>query len=69
MSQVGVSYIKNANTIMQWNQIFRRSEIFPHPNIYVEIGKSETSLFIETFPEVRVELSKFARNNVNQLNW
>ena len=68
MSQVGVSYIKNANTIMQWNRIFRRSEIFPHPNIYVEMGKSETPLFIETFPEVRVELSKFARNNINQLN-
>ena len=68
MSQVGVSYIRNANTIMQWNRIFRNNEIFPHPNIYVEMGKSETPLFLETFPEVKVELSKFARNNVNQLN-
>ena len=53
---------------MQWNRIFRENEIFCHPNIYVELGKTETPLFLETIPEVKLESSKFARNNVNGLS-
>ena len=68
MGEVGIKYIKNGNTIMQWNRVFRKNEIFPHPNIYVEMGKSENPLFLETFPEVRIELNKFARNNVKGLS-
>ena len=36
MSEVGVKLMKNANTLMQWNCIFREHEMFPHPSIYVE---------------------------------
>ena len=36
MGQFGVKYIKNGNTIMQWNRIFRRNEIFLHPIESVE---------------------------------
>ncbi len=31
------------------------------------MGKTETPPFLETFPEVKIELSKFAWNNMNRL--
>ena len=55
MSEVGVKLIRNANILMQWNCVFRKHEMFPHPNIYVEMGKTETPIFLETFPEIKIK--------------
>jgi len=64
MSLVGTNLIKSGKTIMQWNRIFRTKELFPHPNVYIEMGKSDVPLFLETFPEVKIELSKWAKANM-----
>ena len=32
------------------------------------MGKTETPIFLETFPEIKIELTKFARTNINRLN-
>ena len=54
---------------MQWNRIFRENEIFPHPNIYIDMGKTENPPFLETFAEIIFELRQFARNNENGLSY
>ncbi len=32
LNKVGIRTITNSKTVMQWNQIFRVNENFPHPN-------------------------------------
>ena len=32
------------------------------------MGKAETTPFLKTFSEVKIELSKFAKNNINSLS-
>ena len=54
MGEVGVKYIKNRNTITQWNQIFRENEIFPHLNISLLTARAATrrpirTLFLDYF--------------------
>ena len=41
MSEIGINVIKSYQTIMQWNRVFRKHEVFPHPNYYVEMGKTD----------------------------
>ena len=68
MSEIGINIIKNYQTIMQWNRVFRKHEFFPHPNYYVEMGKNEEPLFLETFPQVKIELCKWATANLDKLS-
>jgi len=68
LSEIGVHVITNHRTIMIWNRVFRTNEMFPHPNYYVEMGKTEEPAFLESFPEVKMELSKFAKLNMQNLN-
>ena len=68
MDEIGVKTIKDYQTIMKWNRVFRTNEIFPHPNYYVEMGKSDQPVFLETFPEVKLELSRWAKLNLSNLS-
>ena len=68
MSEIGIKVIKNYKTIMQWNRVFRTNEMFPHPNYYIEMGKSDQPVLLETFPEVKLELNKWAKLNITNLN-
>ena len=68
MSEIGVNVITNYRTIMIWNRIFRTKEIFPHPNYYIEMGKSDQPVFLETFPEVKLELNEWVQQNLCNLN-
>ena len=56
MSEIGINVIKSYQTTMQWNRLFRKHEVFPHPKYYVEMGKTDKPLFLETFPQVKIEL-------------
>jgi len=68
MNEIGMKVIKDYQTIMKWNRVFRVNEFFPHPNYYVEMGKSNQPVFLETFPEVKLELSRWAKLNMMDLN-
>ena len=68
MNEIGIKLVKNARTLMQWNRVFRHQEVFPHPNYYVEMGKTDKPIFLQTFPQVKFELSNWATKNLNNLN-
>lgn len=38
-----------------------------YPNVYIEMGKSDLPLFLETFPEVKIEFSKWANANIARI--
>ena len=44
------------------------SKVFPHPNYHIEMGKSDQPVFLESFPEVKLELNQWARSNITNLN-
>ena len=46
----------SSRLLMKWNQIFRCNEIFPHPNVYIQMGKEYQPLFLEAFPEAKLAL-------------
>ena len=51
---------------MQWNCVYRKNEVFPHPNYYVEMGKTDEPLFLETFPQVKIVLYEWATTNIDK---
>ena len=67
MDEIGIKTIKDYQTIMKWNRVFCTNYIFPHPNYYVEMGKSDQPVFLETFPEVKLELTTWAKLNLSNL--
>ena len=69
LSEVGLNVITNYRTIMKWNRVFRTNEMFPHPNYYVEMGKTDQPVFLETFPEVKVELNKSHSHQAPHDDW
>ena len=68
MSEMGIKIIKNYKTIVEWNRIFRTNEMFPQPNYYIEMGKSDQHFFLETFPEVKLKLNEWAKSTLEHLN-
>ena len=47
------------------NRLFRgKYYLFPHPNIHIEMGKLDLQLFLESFSEAKIELSKQGKVNV-----
>ena len=68
MSEIGINIIKSYQTIMQWNRVFHKHEVFPHHNYYVEMGKTDEPLFLQTFPQVKIELSKWATQNIDKIS-
>ncbi len=68
LNEIGINVMTNCRTIMIWNQVFCTNEIFSYAKYYVEMGKTEQPIFLESFPEVQMELSKFAKLNMQNLN-
>ena len=68
MNEIGVKIIKNPRTLMQWNRVFRNQEVFPHPNYYVEMGKTDEPIFLQTFPQIKIELCNWTTSNLDKLN-
>ena len=50
--------------IVRWNVIHRVDEKFPHPNYYIELGKVYVPLFLESFPEAKIKLRKWANRHL-----
>ena len=61
MSEMGTNIIKKSKTIMEWNRLFRTKELFPYLNIYIEMGEVWRTFVLETFSEVKIQLSKWAK--------
>ena len=59
LSEMGIKIIRNFKSIIQWNRIFRTHEMFPHPNYYIEMRKLDQPVFLESFPEVKLELNEW----------
>ena len=55
-NEIDVKIVKNSRTLMQWHRVFQNQEVFPHPNYYVEMGKTDKPIFLQTFPQVKIEL-------------
>ena len=58
MNKNGVSIINNYETIMKWNCTYRLDEVFPHPNIKIQIGQTYKSESLEAYPEVQIIIHK-----------
>ena len=55
-------------TISKWNRIFRINELFPHPNISIEMGKSYMPPFFEDFPEAKMKIRRWSNQNLGHLS-
>ena len=53
---------------MQWNCVYRKNEVFPHPNYYVEMGKTDEPILLQTFPQVKIELCNWVTSNFDKLS-
>jgi len=60
----GLKIITYPQMIMRWNVIYRVHEKFPHPNYYIELGKAYVPLFLESFPEAKFKLRKWANRHL-----
>ena len=43
-------------------------EIFPHPNINIQMGNTYNSEFLESFLEVKIMIKKWANANLDKVN-
>ena len=64
----GVNVIRNHEILMKWNRVFRLDEVFPHPNVNIQMGNTYQSELLEAFPEVKTMIQKWANNNLDKLN-
>ena len=68
MGEIGIKVITNYKTVMTKNRVFRVNKMFPHPNNYIEMGKTDEPLFLESFPEAKIKLNEWARLNIKDFN-
>ena len=68
LKELSYDSVTNSKNIMSWNRIFRKNEKFPHPNIYVEMGKTYQPQLLEAFPETKIALRQWATVNLSTLN-
>ena len=68
MKENGVSTINNYKTILNWNRTYCLDEVFPHPNINIQIGQTYQSEFLEAHPEVQIMINKWSNQNLDQLS-
>ena len=68
MNRNGVSLLNNNQVLMRWNRIYKVNERFPHPNTNTQNGHMYVPVFLDTFPEVKESIRKWANNNLDQLN-
>ena len=63
-----VRFIKYHQILMKWNRTFCLNEVFPHPKYCIQHGYTYHSEFLETFPETKILISKWANKNLVKLN-
>ena len=68
MNKNGVTLINNHQTLMKWNRMYHLDEVFPHPNINIQMGNTYHSEFLESFPEVKIMIKKWANANLEKLD-
>ena len=68
LKNVGTKFINSPKVIMNLNWYFRKNDTFPHPNIQIEMEWKYESLFLEMFPEVKIQLREWETKNLSVLN-
>jgi hypothetical protein len=64
----GFTLATNSRTIATWNQSFRKSSMFPHPNPIVASGLSVENPVFADCPEAKTKLIAYARDNIAHLS-
>ena len=68
LSVFGFSIPTNERTVCRWHIIFKKKEIFPHPNPYVQMKKQCIPKLFEIYPEAKEMVDKFASKNIQSLS-
>jgi hypothetical protein len=68
MNDMGLVTIINERSIRNWNIQFRKAEIFPHSNAFVESGRQPTPLFFIHYPECKQEIEQWCLDNLEMLS-
>ena len=60
--------ISNERTLCRWRSYFLVNKQFPHPNVYIELGKEFQPKLFEYFPEAWDKLKNWMNNNLEILS-
>ena len=67
MKRMGLNTIINKQSIQKWNEHFLKTEMFPHPNPFVESGKQLWPLLFVHYPECKQEIEQWCLGNLETL--
>ena len=68
MKEMGNAKIKHSKTLRRWNKMFRRNEIFPHPNVNIEMRREYSPVLLDVYPEAREKICEWASKNIDKLS-
>jgi hypothetical protein len=68
MKHMGLTTIVNERSIQNWNVHFKKAEVFPHPNLFVESGKKPTPLLFVHYPRYQKEIEQWCLENLEILS-
>ena len=66
--EFGLKKINSPKILMKLNRYYRENKTFPHPNLVVELDCNYSSPFLDSFPEFRIRLRKWATQNLAKMN-
>jgi len=67
LANADITTISNERTLRRWSSYFLVNKRFPHPNVYIELGKEFQPKLFEYFPEARDKLKNWMNNNLEIL--
>jgi hypothetical protein len=65
LNNVGINTTTTGKTVMKWHREFRDNDQFPHPNIYVRMGKTYKPPIFELFPDIEAKVNEFILSNLS----
>ena len=51
---------------MKWNRVYKRNECFPYPNPYIECNKTYQLVLFECFPQIKIEKTRWANDQIGR---
>ena len=67
LKPLGIYPTKSFDTVRSWNVLFRKKNIFPHPNLLAEIGRPVDPRPFQMIPTAKAELLSFIYSNLADL--
>ena len=65
LNNVGINTTTTGKIVMKWHREFRDNDQFPHPNIYVRMGKTYKPPIFELFPDIEAKVNEFILSNLS----